>query len=95
MYKALRYVIKILIARIEQLKIHNIVHDTARGKAVIYALTKADTPVGPYSNEHALFIWFDESGKKVQKIEEMFDSVVMKDILPKLEKYKAEQQAQM
>ena len=65
-----------------------------QGKAVIYAVTKADTPFGPYNNEHSLFLWFDETGENVQKIEEMFDAVVMKDFLPKLEQYVAQQKAQ-
>ncbi|KAJ0107623.1 hypothetical protein N8I77_007189 [Diaporthe amygdali] len=76
-----------------ELKVHNIVHDPAQRKAAIYALTTANTPAGPYSNEHAMFVWFDESGEKINKLEEMFDSVVMRDILPKLEQYKAEKQA--
>jgi len=67
-----------------QLKVHNVVHDVAGAKACIYALTKADAPWGPYSNEHALFLWFDESGEKVTKVEELFDTVVMKDIMPKM-----------
>jgi hypothetical protein len=65
----------------------------ARGNAAIYALTKADSPFGPYSNEHALFLWFDKSGEKVQKIEELFDTVVMKTFLPKIEQYVAQQKA--
>lgn len=73
----------------EQLTIHNVVHDTTYDKAVIYAFAEADTPFGPYHNEHALFLWFDESGEKVKKIEEMFDTVVMKDILPKINAYVA------
>lgn len=71
--------------------IHNVIHDAAQGKAAIYAMTKADSPLGPYNNEHALFLWFDESGEKVNKIEEMFDGVFMKDFLPKLQHYMAQQ----
>lgn len=51
---------------------------------MIYALSKADSPWGPYSNEHALFLWFDESGEKVTKIEELFDTTVMNTFLPKI-----------
>ncbi|KAG6358774.1 hypothetical protein INS49_012293 [Diaporthe citri] len=76
-----------------QLTVHNVVHDVANGKAAIYAFTKANTPVGPYQNEHALFLWFNEDGKKVEKIEEMFDGVFMKDFMPKLEKHIAEHEA--
>jgi hypothetical protein len=56
---------------------------------VIYAIAKADTPFGPYQNEHALFMWFDDAREKVVKIEEMFDTVVMKETLPKLDQYLA------
>lgn len=77
----------------EQLTVHNVVHDVANGKAVIYALSKANTPVGPYQNEHALFLWFNEDGNKVEKIEEMFDGVFMKEFMPKLEKHIAEHEA--
>ncbi|RYP30024.1 hypothetical protein DL767_006439 [Monosporascus sp. MG133] len=73
--------------------VHNVVHDVARGKAAIYAVTKGATPLGPYSNEHALFLWFDESGEKVQKIEEMFDGDAMKDFLHKFNQYVAQQNA--
>ncbi|KAI0121123.1 hypothetical protein BJ170DRAFT_600130 [Xylariales sp. AK1849] len=72
-----------------QLTVHNIVHDAAQSKAAIYASTTADTPFGPYQNEHAIFLWFNESGEKVQKIEEMFDQIVMREFLPKLEQYAA------
>lgn len=53
---------------------HNVVHDSANSKAAIYALVKADTDFGPYENEQAVFIAFDESGEKVSKIEEMNDT---------------------
>lgn len=66
----------------------------AQGKAAIYAIAKADTLLGPYNNEHALFLWLDESGEKVEKIEEMFDDAAMKDFLPKFEQYVAQQKAQ-
>ncbi|PHH92986.1 hypothetical protein CDD83_2819 [Cordyceps sp. RAO-2017] len=77
-----------------ELTVHNIVHDTAHGKAVIYAATKADTPFGPYENEHSLFVWFDETGGKVQKIEEMFDTLVMQEFQPQIENYLAQLKAQ-
>ena len=80
------------MAKREQLTIHNVIHDPAHGKAVIYALAKADTPIGPYQNEHACFVWFDESGEKVNKIEEMFDGVFMNEFLPKLDKYIGEKE---
>jgi hypothetical protein len=56
-------------------------------------VSKADTPFGPYTNEHALFLWFDETGEKVQRIEEMFDESAMKDFQPKFEKYLAQKTA--
>lgn len=45
---------------------------------------KADTGFGePYINEQATFIWFDESGEKVTKIEEMNDTAFRRDWEPK------------
>uniref|UniRef100_A0A915Q9E4 Dcr3 n=1 Tax=Diaporthe longicolla TaxID=54899 RepID=A0A915Q9E4_9PEZI len=70
-----------------QLKTHNIVHDAAENKAAVYCSTTADTPFGPYTNEHAIFLWFNEAGDKIVKIEEMFDQFTMKDFAPQLEKY--------
>ena len=62
-------------------------HDTALGKAAIYALTKADTAFGPYENEQAVYISFDESGDKVNKIEEMNDTAYRKEWDPQYYKH--------
>ncbi|KAK3327032.1 hypothetical protein B0T19DRAFT_399941 [Cercophora scortea] len=48
---------------------------------------------GPYKNEHALFLWFDESGTQVGRIEETFDALVMKEFLPKIQEHVAQQKA--
>ena len=53
-------------------------------------MTEADTPFGPYKNEQAVFLWFNEEGK-VGKIEEMFDSAFMNDFLPKFQQYVAQE----
>ncbi|KAK4124751.1 hypothetical protein N657DRAFT_331757 [Parathielavia appendiculata] len=76
-----------------ELTVHNVVHDAANGKAAIYAITKADSPSGPYQNEHAVFLWFDESGEKVTRMEEMVDSAFLKDYMPKLQAFLAQQAA--
>ncbi|KAL2130278.1 hypothetical protein VTI74DRAFT_6672 [Chaetomium olivicolor] len=44
----------------------------------------------PYGNECSLFLRFDKSGTGAQMIEGMFDAVVMKDFLPKLDAYVAQ-----
>lgn len=62
-------------------------HDAAQSKAAIYCATTADTPFGPYNNEHAIFLWFNEAGDEIVKIEEMFDQFTMKEFLPQLMKY--------
>lgn len=74
-----------------QLDVHNIVHDIDQRQSVLYALAKADTPFGPYQNEHALFLWFNESRTEIVKIEELFDTSVMKETLPKLDQYMKQQ----
>ena len=58
-------------------------HDSARGKAAIYATIKADTSFGPYNNEQVVFISFDESGERVNKNEEMNDTAFRKEFDPK------------
>lgn len=58
---------------------HNIVHDPVRATACIYVKVKADTDFGPYENEQAVFIEFDESGEKVRKIEEMNDALAREE----------------
>lgn len=83
------------IINIGQFTLHNVVHDAPQGKAVIYAITEADSPFGPYHNEHAIFLWFDDSGEKLCKIEELFDTVVMNEFLPKIHQYLAQQEAQL
>lgn len=72
-----------------QLEIHNIVHDSTHSKAVLYCITKADTPFMPYHNEQAVFVWFDDNGQ-INKVEEMFDSAFMNDFMPKFRQYMAE-----
>ncbi|ORX99968.1 hypothetical protein BCR34DRAFT_606450 [Clohesyomyces aquaticus] len=78
-----RYLLLIATPTNFQLKIHNVAHDASQGKAAIYAFTKADTAFGPYENEQAVFISFDESGQKVNKIEEMNDTAFRKEWDPK------------
>ncbi|KAI8944953.1 hypothetical protein F4801DRAFT_158887 [Xylaria longipes] len=77
-----------------QLTVHTVVHDAPRSKAAIYVVAQADLPVGPYSNEHALFLWFDDSGEKVKRIEEMFDETAMTDFMPKFQTFVAQHKPQ-
>ena len=64
-------------------------HDSAHNKATLYCVTKADTPFGPYENEQAVFLWFNEEGDKIGKIEEMFDSAFMHGFLSRFREYMA------
>jgi hypothetical protein len=49
---------------------------------------KADTGFGePYINEQATFLWFDETGQKVNRIEEMNDTAFRRDWEPKYYKH--------
>ncbi|KAG7287772.1 hypothetical protein NEMBOFW57_007287 [Staphylotrichum longicolle] len=77
-----------------KLKIHEIVHDAARSKAVVYAVSKADTPFGDWTNEYAVFFTFDESGQHIAKVEEMVDSAFLNDFFPKFQIFLREQQQQ-
>ncbi|PPJ60178.1 hypothetical protein CBER1_08989 [Cercospora berteroae] len=69
--------------------IRNVVHDTAHNKAALYALSESQTPFGLFKNEHAIFLYFDDSGEYVDRIEEMFDALAMKEALPKISAYVA------
>lgn len=64
-------------------------HDAAKGKAVIYATSKADTPFGDFkwTNEYAVFVTFTEDGKQINKMEEMIDTAFFNDFFPKFQKY--------
>ncbi|WPA99640.1 uncharacterized protein RHO25_004258 [Cercospora beticola] len=72
-----------------QVTIHNVVHDVAHNKAALYALSESQTPFGLFKNEHAIFLYFDASGEYVDRIEEMFDALAMKEALPKISAYVA------
>ncbi len=67
-------------------------HDAENSKAVVYAVSKADTPFGDWTNEYAVFFTFDESGEKIAKIEEMVDSAFLNDFFPKFQSFLREQQ---
>ncbi|KAH6629943.1 hypothetical protein B0J18DRAFT_85841 [Chaetomium sp. MPI-SDFR-AT-0129] len=77
-----------------ELTIHNVVHDTAQGKAVVYALSKGTTPFGKWDNEYAVFFTFDQSREHIVKIEEMVDTAFMKEFFPKFQNFVREQQQQ-
>ncbi|KAE9364967.1 hypothetical protein N431DRAFT_473061 [Stipitochalara longipes BDJ] len=64
-----------------ELDVHQIVHDAARSKAVIYATSAADTPFGDFkwTNEYAVFVYFTEDGEKISQIEEMVDSAFFQE----------------
>ncbi|KAI9648484.1 Monooxygenase dmxR10 [Ciborinia camelliae] len=78
-----------------RLDIREIVHDSPRSKAVIYAISYADTSFGDlkWTNEYAVFVTFTEDGTKVKKIEEMVDSAFYQEFFPKFQQYMKEQGA--
>ncbi|KAG6021189.1 hypothetical protein E4U41_002606 [Claviceps citrina] len=70
-----------------KLTVHNTIHDPPARKAALYAVAEADTPFGPYHNEQAVFVWFTPAGDKVERIEELFDTVFMREFFPKFKDY--------
>jgi ketosteroid isomerase-like protein len=54
--------------------IHTEVHDAEARRCVIHASSTANTRIGTYGNEYALFLTFTEDGKKISKIEEFVDT---------------------
>lgn len=61
-----------------QLDVHEIVHDVAGSKCVIYGISHADTPYDDgkfkWTNEYSAFIYLTEDGTQIRKIEEMVDT---------------------
>ncbi|KAK4233719.1 hypothetical protein C8A03DRAFT_47798 [Achaetomium macrosporum] len=72
-----------------KLEIREIVHDTARGTAAVYATSQADTPLPgeKWTNEYALFLSFTEDGTKVSRLEEMVDTAFYRHFFPKFQQY--------
>ncbi|EFX00872.1 hypothetical protein CMQ_1953 [Grosmannia clavigera kw1407] len=70
--QTLPYVVRAV--RKYNLRIHRVIHDRQKGEAAIYAVSKGDTPFGPWSMEYATFLTFSESGDRITRIEEMLDS---------------------
>ena len=48
---------------------------------------EADSSIGLYSNEYSMFLTFTEDGKKLAKIEEMFDSAYAVTFFQKLDEH--------
>ena len=78
-----------------QLHIHEIVHDAPKGKAVIYASSRADTPFGDFkwTNEYAVFLSFTEDGEQINRNDEMVDTAFYHEFFPKFMAHVKEQQA--
>jgi hypothetical protein len=76
-----------------QLVIHEVVHDAAKSKAVVYANSTADTLIKDvkWRNECALFFSFTEDGEQISRLEEMVDTKFYGEFFPKFQKYLQEQ----
>lgn len=72
---------------------YDIIHDVAKGKACVYATSKADTPYDGFkwTNEYAAFLTLSEDGKKVAKIEEMVDTAFFAEMAKQGAAYRAAQ----
>ena len=70
-------------------------HDASKGKAVIYATTRADTPFGDFkwTMEYAVFVSFTEDGEQINRMEEMMDTAFYHEFFPKFQRYMSEQKA--
>lgn len=67
-----------------QMTIHDYLASTEERRAVCWSEMTATSPVGPFNNEYTWFFWFDESGEKITKIVEFFDSLAAKELRQKM-----------
>ncbi|KAK4894719.1 hypothetical protein LTR27_007107 [Elasticomyces elasticus] len=68
-----------------QVEVHTILHDAEAKKSMIHGFSTATSPAGPYRMELCLMMSFNETGDKVVKMEEMFDSAYYGDLMSKLQ----------
>jgi len=57
-----------------QMEMFDLTVDLQQRKTACWSSLSATTPVGPYSNEYAWFLTFDETGKKITAITEFIDT---------------------
>ncbi|KAG7038467.1 S-adenosyl-L-methionine-dependent methyltransferase [Colletotrichum scovillei] len=77
-----------------KLTIHEVLHDAAKSKAAVYAVSTGESPFGPWEMEYAAFLHFSKAGDKIVRLEEMLDSAFTKDFAPKFQKYLQDRQAE-
>ena len=70
-------------------------HDVPRGKAVIYASSRADTPFGDFkwTNEYAVFLSFTEDGEQINGYDEMVDTAFYHEFFPKFQRHMRDQKS--
>ena len=71
-------------------EILDLFEDAKENKIVIWAMSSATTPVGPYANEYWLTFYFTKDQTKVETFLESVDVGVSRDFFPKLAEWQAE-----
>lgn len=72
-----------------QLELGDVVHDSGRNKATIYAAASGDTPFGDFKNAYAFFIEFDDRGEEIKRLDEFMDSLFLIKFFPGFKQYLA------
>ena len=62
-------------------------HDTDLKKSTLYAIVDVKSILGPASMEFVMMLSFNETGDKVTRIDEFFDSAVYSDFFGKLQQH--------
>ena len=65
----------------------NEIYDVPARKAAVHMYSSATSPIGPYGNEYAIYITFNEDGTKVKVIEEMVDTAYSSRFFGELRAY--------
>ena len=73
-----------------QLTPKTIMHDPETRKSTVYATITAETIVGPASWELIQMLSFNESGDKLVRLDEFFDSKVYLDMMANMHKQDVE-----
>ncbi|KAK5686706.1 hypothetical protein LTR17_026905 [Elasticomyces elasticus] len=70
-----------------KMNIWRVISDAEQHEAVVHATAMGVTPLGPYENEHVIFMSFNADGSKVNRVEEYVDTSVSEAFVKRVQAY--------